>query len=147
MTKQRVARANRNQKLRARSWVYFAQESATALVKIGQSRQVHRRICVLNSATAGGVKLIGLLPETDVTERSVHNLMSEHRERGEWFRPHDDVTRLAGAGLAIYANGYRGEIPDEFHDEMMIIHCAKMGVLPTSFLRELEIARLQEQPT
>jgi hypothetical protein len=137
MTDRRVSRANRNQKLRGRSWVYFAQEGVSGLVKIGQTRQLERRICVLNSATAGGVTLIGSIPETDVPEKRLHALLWEHRDRGEWFRPHEDVMHLARAGSAIYGDGYRHDIPEHLERERFLIHCACMGIKPTAILADL----------
>lgn len=147
MATRRVSRANRNQKLQGRSWVYFAQERASGLVKIGQTRQLQRRICVLNSATAGGVDLIGSIPETDVTERAIHNLLSGHRERGEWFRPHDDVIRLAQAGDAIYRQGFRRDIPEDLQDHWMLISCARLGVPASDFLNEMALSSPTPTPS
>lgn len=101
-----VARANRNQKMKGRSWVYFAQIGRDGPIKIGQSRQVHTRIRALATAHPCEIRLLGTIPETVVSERSLLNAFGDHCIRGEWFSPTPDLVALARAGAAIYSDGY-----------------------------------------
>jgi hypothetical protein len=123
-TRPRVTRANRNQKMKGRSWVYFAQ-LASGPVKIGQSRQVPQRMKALQTAHHEEVRLIGLLPEQDVTEHEVQSKFARFRIRGEWFSPAPQILELAAAGLTIYANGYVHIIPDEHAEQFGIVLSAR----------------------
>lgn len=107
-----ASRANRNQRLGGRAWVYFAQR-ADGPVKIGFSRQVSQRIKALGTSCPEGVALLGTIADSDATEKDVHARFAKHRIKGEWFQPAPEILELAEAGKAIYANGYVAEIPAE----------------------------------
>lgn len=106
MARTQVARANRNQKMHGRSWVYFAQAGEGGPVKIGQSRQVDVRIRALAAANAREVTLLGTIPETVIPESYLLSCFGRHRLRGEWFMPVAELLALAEAGRRIYEAGY-----------------------------------------
>lgn len=108
-----VARANRNQRMAGRSWVYFAQAGEGGPIKIGQSRQVHVRIRALAAAHHAEVRLLGQIPETVITERLLLGIFGKHCIRGEWFEPVPELVELAAAAAAIYSDGYIVEAADK----------------------------------
>lgn len=131
-----VKRANRNLAMKGRSWVYFAQAGTDGLVKIGQSRQVHRRLTALNSSSCEKIRLLGTIPETVASEDDIHIALHSLRVRGEWFEPHPIVLQLADAGRRVYGNGYRDEFDD---DEALIlfIKASMRRLLPRAQVAEI----------
>lgn len=139
MAERRVARANRNQKMQGRSWVYFAQAGEGGPVKIGQSRQVGVRIRALAAGNAAEVKLLGTIPETDVTEAFLLDCFAPHRLRGEWHKPVPELLELADAGRRIYEAGYVVCAADKDADAWDIIDRYRLRAL----LSRRPFARLQ----
>lgn len=137
--RQRVARANRNLALKGRSWVYFAQAGEGGPVKIGQTRQLERRIHALGTASAEPIKLLGKVPETWLSEQRLHNLFAPVRVRGEWFEPHPRLLELAEAGGVIFARGYTDTWDG---DEIDIILAAKLARSSMWFLGTAQVAEI-----
>ena len=79
--------------------VYFIETHDGAFVKIGYSIHVPRRFDEIG-VMLPGLRLIGYMPGTMATERWLHAKFAAHRERGEWFRHNEDVSRfIANLGL------------------------------------------------
>lgn len=109
----RVNRANRNRAMRGRSWVYFARDRASGFIKIGQSRQVHRRMHTLTASTPQGVDLLGTVPETWCSESTFHTRFRRARVKGEWFEPTDEILAVAAAGERVFGAGYVDATDDD----------------------------------
>lgn len=99
------------------SVVYFIQ-SADGLVKIGWTADLARRLNNLNSASSSPLRVLATTPGGATLEAHLHERFSDLRERGEWFRPNDDLLRLVGQILEgradIFAAGLVGADSAEY---------------------------------
>lgn len=68
------------------SFVYFAQDDVTGLIKIGRSRNVTRRIAHLRWETKHPIRLLISTPGGSDAETALHDQFTSHRVHGEWFR-------------------------------------------------------------
>lgn len=80
--------------------VYFIQagepdDKGLALVKIGFSTDVERRLRELQTASAQPLKLLNCTIGTQAIERFIHGVLKDRHVRGEWFRIYDDDISLA----------------------------------------------------
>lgn len=76
--------------------VYFVTERKNAVIKIGVSTQIRKRLAQLQTANAYELELMGwVVSEDDYrTEKALHQKYESQRERGEWFSiSQDDVLR------------------------------------------------------
>jgi hypothetical protein len=72
-------------------WVYFAQRGMDGPIKIGVSKNPVSRVKELGTASAEGLRLLGVMPGSRRIEQEVHTLLSGSRLNGEWFRPSESV--------------------------------------------------------
>ncbi len=54
-------------------------------VKIGRSVNLVGRICTLQTASSERLTVVGVVPETLLSEATAHELAASHRLHGEWF--------------------------------------------------------------
>lgn len=82
--------------------VYFILTKDERYVKIGFSHHIIRRLSQIKTIGPGtaGAKLLGYIPGTYETERWLHELFTEHRDSGEWFRWHPIIQDFAASSLA-----------------------------------------------
>lgn len=74
--------------------IYFIQDSATLLVKVGYtSGDVSRRLAALQTACAASLRLLGQVPGSREREGNLHERFAAQRERGEWFRISEEQVR------------------------------------------------------
>lgn len=69
--------------------LYIIQAKTTGAIKIGRSKDVHKRIRQLQTGCPYKLKLIVHIPGQGHLERSLHQKLRDHRirrEKGEWFR-------------------------------------------------------------
>lgn len=72
--------------------VYFVQDT-TGAIKIGQAKDVWKRLGSLSSGTPLELRLVGFVPteNLDETEKEMHKRFAAYRFKGEWFWPDDDL--------------------------------------------------------
>ena len=76
--------------------VYFAQlQNADGFIKVGFSRNIHRRIRSLEQGMPYSMKLIAFLPGDMADEQRIHKALKradvEPELKGEWYRPEGKV--------------------------------------------------------
>lgn len=77
---------------RRRPTAHFSREGSVyflrcgALIKIGFSITMKKRISNLRQAAAQGIDVMGSMPGTADDERMIHHRFQHLREKGEWFR-------------------------------------------------------------
>jgi len=105
--RQKESRERRRDQLRAgmdpklrRSVIYFIQSEHGGSIKIGQADDVARRLQGLQTGRPDRLVLLSAFIATVSDERRLHEALSKHRDKGEWFYPHPDVmTAVAAASL------------------------------------------------
>lgn len=113
-----------------RGGVYFVQaaDDRDGLIKIGYaSESVQKRLAALQTGSPMRLRLLGVIVDVppDV-EKRLHRRFASAREHGEWFRPTDDIRRLAA-----------GEAP--FLVALVTRHhAAKVLQVPTAILDEVD---------
>lgn len=92
------------QRIRARTstpseglvWIYFIQEGDDGPVKIGSTtKTVERRLSALQGSNPRELRLLAAVQTGVALEREFHEVFAEHRIRGEWFHPHEDILDMA----------------------------------------------------
>lgn len=68
-------------------FVYFAKARATGLIKIGSAVNVPKRLKELSTMSPDPLELLGVVPESQYTEETVHQMFAKSRDHGEWFMP------------------------------------------------------------
>lgn len=82
---------------RPASYVYFAQRGEDGPIKIGVSKNPISRVKELGTASAEGLRLLGVIPGTRRAEIEIHTLFSGCRLNGEWFRSAPDLIAYVSA--------------------------------------------------
>ena len=74
-------------------YVYFARESLQGLVKIGMAEKLRDRFTRLKGQIPYHVDLDLLLIMYGgrSLEKDLHEKFKDHRVKGEWFKPHEDI--------------------------------------------------------
>lgn len=85
--------------------VYFAIAPDTMLIKIGQAKDVDKRISALRSSSPCEIRLLTKVRAYGDLEFFLHKHLAQSRAHGEWFRPDEKV--LAAVEGAI-DGGVRG---------------------------------------
>lgn len=68
--------------------VYFIQDLCCGLIKIGYTDgPVRARVSSIQTSSPHELKLIGDIDGSSDVEMELHELLKEHRARGEWFHP------------------------------------------------------------
>lgn len=73
------------------SWTYFARGLESGRIKIGKSKEPHRRVSQLAYCRFGEKAELVALRRGDLFERAYHNAFREWSEGHEWFAPHPDI--------------------------------------------------------
>lgn len=83
-----VAKAGTPRKPRNKSGrqIYFIEAVGVDLVKIGYANNIERRMLGFQTASAVPLNLLGVAPGGHERERELHELLSDYRHHGEWFR-------------------------------------------------------------
>lgn len=79
--------------------VYFIQDDALFLIKIGWALNPLKRMRDLQTGSAATLTLLGSLPGDQDLERRIHFRFSQHHVHGEWFRPHPEIIRFIIASV------------------------------------------------
>ena len=111
--------------------IYLIQAGDNGPVKIGVSDNPEQRLRDLQTAHSETLVLLDKIDANHSNERNLHTRLAEHRIKGEWFRPHEEVFGVFEAskvmamvgsdyddGLCPYCNilvnyGFYYEHPDE----------------------------------
>ena len=68
------------------SWIYFIRQGGQEVVKIGRSESPQRRLDELQTGNPHTLNLMGVIPESNWTEKTLHDRFDELHMRGEWYR-------------------------------------------------------------
>lgn len=71
--------------------VYFITTKDALFVKIGFSTKPQERVQALQTSSPVKLSLLAMIPGTMETERYFHELFSDYRTDGEWFRLEGDL--------------------------------------------------------
>lgn len=89
--------------------VYFMADTDYQFMKVGFSRNVQRRLAQIQDGGPLKLFVVDQFPGNVNDERAVHDLLKEHRIRGEWFQPEAVLDFLEDAEMArqrIFAKRY-----------------------------------------
>jgi hypothetical protein len=77
--------------------IYFIQAGyGYGAVKIGFTAYgAKRRLAELQTGSPNVLHILNTLPGTEADERKLHNILTEHRLKGEWFKPEPVVLKVA----------------------------------------------------
>ena len=70
---------------------YLMQHANLGKVKIGFTNNVVRRMRELKSKIGANLYLLGVVKGGRAMEHQLHHQFRDHREEGEWFKPHDEL--------------------------------------------------------
>lgn len=73
--------------------VYFVESKRTRYIKIGFTEKFKFRLAQLRSAEKHQIRVLALVCGDRVAEAFFHELFSDHRAYGEWFKPHHDIKK------------------------------------------------------
>lgn len=82
-----------------KSGIYFLRSEHGA-VKIGHSKNIDGRVRALQTAHPGELELIGTIAASVHSERQLHDILSDYRTTGEWFRDCEEVRSIISIVLA-----------------------------------------------
>jgi transcriptional regulator with XRE-family HTH domain len=77
--------------------IYFVRCSSTGLVKIGFANDPWARLSKIRSDSPGELTLLGIEEGGVDREAELHAEFASCRERGEWFRPDDRLSKRLAA--------------------------------------------------
>lgn len=72
-----------------KSFVYFL--SSGELIKIGRTKDIHRRISCIKTMSPLPITLLGFIQGDKSKEKAIHNKFSNIRSHGEWFFKSTDL--------------------------------------------------------
>ncbi len=94
--------------------IYFIQAGDDGPIKIGQSDNPEERMAQLQTANASELKLLWVYSGDDWSESDIHNQLTDHLIRGEWFSPDEDIFDLikngATCGHTVRLVNFNGKI-------------------------------------
>lgn len=73
------------------SKVYFLRCDSSGLIKIGVSTNVAHRVSAIQSGSPTQMTLLATEEGGQEREKQLHDTYAEHRVRGEWYRPTDEL--------------------------------------------------------
>lgn len=121
-------------------FLYFIQPDGGGPVKIGRAVHPEKRRTSLQSAHWQDLRILALVrtscPAAD--ERALHQLLGEHRLRGEWFSPVDDVRLLVHHAHRLESSGLASTYAGEGETDARIEWFAETARWVISFARRLE---------
>jgi hypothetical protein len=80
--------------------VYFLQSQVDGSIKVGSSADQPRRQREVQSGNAGELVLLGTCAGGDARETALKRELAEHKIRGEWFHPTEEVAAAVARCLA-----------------------------------------------
>jgi hypothetical protein len=78
--------------------VYFIQIQDNGPIKIGSAKHPPSRMSMLQIGIPEKLNLVMVLFGDNELERILHRKFNNHRIRGEWFRPHEDILSFIKSG-------------------------------------------------
>ena len=91
-------------------YVYFISWGEENPVKIGWSHTVGKRLISLQTSFPFDLKVLGVIPGYERLEKEIHQLFSEDRIRGEWFRWTDRLAQLIDESEKEYEKWVHGSV-------------------------------------
>jgi hypothetical protein len=79
------------------TWVYFIQSGDNGPIKIGVAGDVGRRLRSMQTGNPETLRLLGKWWATVEDERTLHRQFAYAHLHGEWFKPVDELVRLASS--------------------------------------------------
>lgn len=73
--------------LEGAKWIYFIENEKTKSIKIGISKNPHKRREMLQTGSDGRLRIIGAFRGFESDERRLHQRFAAQRGIGEWFEP------------------------------------------------------------
>jgi hypothetical protein len=67
--------------------LYFIQSRATGYIKIGRSKDPHKRLKALQTGSPNELRLVAYFQGLGWRERVLHERLARWRVQGEWFDP------------------------------------------------------------
>lgn len=71
--------------------LYFVQAGNGGPIKIGVATDLSKRLAALQTGSPAELRLLGTMTGDMADERALHVRFRDHRLRGEWFSPADDL--------------------------------------------------------
>ena len=110
--------------------VYFLLDRVCGAIKIGYTGNddVTKRTSSIQTSSPHDLEVIGWVDGDPNLEAELHQKLSAHRIRGEWFHPHPDVQEVIATRLCRDAIGVFGALADQERRE----YSAKIHAAATS---------------
>ena len=89
----------RNEKRDRVNNLYVIYNPDSKFYKIGVSNDPETRLQAICHSTGSDCEILKLFPELHIVETPLHNLLCEHRKRGEWFTKNETIDNLVAQGL------------------------------------------------
>ncbi len=74
--------------------IYFIQNEVTKNIKIGKSNNPLKRLSSLMTGSAESLILLRVIDGDRAEEKKLHEMFSDYRIRGEWFRDNEQITNF-----------------------------------------------------
>lgn len=74
--------------------VYFIQGECGGPIKIGYTSNLSSRLSALQTGYPDTLKVLFIIAGTTRREHAIHNMLSEHRLNGEWFKDTPEVRKI-----------------------------------------------------
>ncbi len=71
--------------------IYFVQGESGGPIKIGYTKNIEKRLTLLQSGYPDRLILLASMAGTEENEEAIHIELQQYRLRGEWFSPHENV--------------------------------------------------------
>lgn len=110
--------------------VYFMQFGDGEPIKIGFTTDIGVRLEVIRSAHWQEMTILSAMKGDRSTEKALHKKFAKHRVSGEWFRPAEEILRMARTHNAKKENQDDPDLTDAL---MKSIELAKGADLDTVF--------------
>lgn len=69
--------------------VYFMENHKTGLIKVGFSGWPQLRKMTVKYEEGGEISVVSVFPGTMEDEKTLHRILADYRDHGEWFRKND----------------------------------------------------------
>lgn len=116
-------------------FVYFMQALDGGPIKIGWAKEPDKRLVLIQCGNPRELRICRTHPGTIQDELGLHRIFGEVRIRGEWFRPHPALCRVADA------------IPDPDIEDSVLRPTLDFDYDTLQRMRDIEVeARLADGP-
>jgi hypothetical protein len=72
-------------------WIYFLRAQTINRIKIGQTRNLQKRLRDLANMNGDDTELLGVISDQCATESQLHQMFARDRAQGEWFYPSNEL--------------------------------------------------------